>query len=170
MIATLTSVPLSVERITDDDLGELLEALRWAAADLDTTFPPRIAYAGAHHPILAASTRRRLDDLDYDFTRLKRLTDLRRWATVQLIWQSGLAEFLSRNPFPSGGVVEDPATGAAAAALGAYLRELRLLDTPGSITVHQGVAMGRPSVIEVDIPPGGATGIHVSGAAVELVG
>lgn len=72
--------------------------------------------------------------------------------------------------FPSGGVVEDPATGAAAAALGAYLREIRLLDTPASITVHQGVAMGRPSVIAVDIPPGGATGIHVSGAAVELVG
>ena len=32
--------------------------------------------------------------------------------------------FHARDPFPPGGVVEDPATGAAAAALGAYLREL----------------------------------------------
>ena len=28
--------------------------------------------------------------------------------------------FHARNPFPVGGVVEDPATGAAAAAFGAY--------------------------------------------------
>ena len=32
--------------------------------------------------------------------------------------------FHARNPFPPGGVVEDPATGAAAAAFGGYLREL----------------------------------------------
>ncbi len=41
------------------------------------------------------------------------------WTTVDLVWREGPSSFHARNPFPVGGVVEDPATGAAAAALGA---------------------------------------------------
>ena len=74
--------------------------------------------------------------------------------------------FLSRNPFPVGGVVEDPATGAAAAALGGYLRDAGLIEAPASIVIRQGQAMGRPSRIRVDIPPMG--GIVVRGTAVRL--
>jgi PhzF family phenazine biosynthesis protein len=66
-----------------------------------------------------------------------------------------------------GGVVEDPATGAGAAALGAYLRALRLVRPPTRFTIHQGDDMGRPSVILVDVDPG-QTGIRVSGNAVQL--
>jgi predicted PhzF superfamily epimerase YddE/YHI9 len=40
-------------------------------------------------------------------------------------------------------VVEDPATGAAAAAFGAYLRELGLVALPATISIHQGDDMGR---------------------------
>ena len=38
--------------------------------------------------------------------------------------------FSARDPFPPGGVVEDPATGAAAAAFAGYLRALGLIDPP----------------------------------------
>ena len=38
----------------------------------------------------------------------------RDWTTVQLVWREADDRFHSRNPFPPGGVVEDPATGAAA--------------------------------------------------------
>ena len=48
----------------------------------------------------------------------------RDWTTIQLVHREGPDRFRSRNPFPPGGVVEDPATGAAAAAFGGYLREL----------------------------------------------
>ena len=74
--------------------------------------------------------------------------------------------FHARNPFPVGGVVEDPATGAAAAALGGYLREAGLIETPAQLTIHQGAAMGRPSLLEVDIPRRG--GIQVTGRAVDI--
>src|SRR3546814_1011695 len=47
----------------------------------------------------------------------------------------------ARDPFPVGGVVEDPATGAAAAALGGYLRDAGLLAAPASILIRQGEAM-----------------------------
>jgi PhzF family phenazine biosynthesis protein len=75
--------------------------------------------------------------------------------------------FHARVPFPVGGVVEDPATGAAAAALGAYLRELELVQPPATVTIHQGDDMGRPSVLSVVIDRGRG-GIHVSGTAVPL--
>ena len=65
-------------------------------------------------------------------------------------------------------MVEDPATGAAAAAFGGYLRELGLVDTPTTITVHQGDDMGRPGVLTVDIPAEPGSGIAVSGTAVVL--
>ena len=41
--------------------------------------------------------------------------------TVDLVQREDETTFHARNPFPVGGVVEDPATGAAAAAFGAYL-------------------------------------------------
>ena len=165
--ATLTSVDPAVSGLTDGDLTELLGALGWAASDLDPGLPPRVAYAGVHHPIVAAATREQLAALDYDFDRLGALMAEREWTTIQVLWRESDALFHARDPFPPGGVVEDPATGAAAAALGAYLRALELVAPPAMVTVLQGEDMGRPSRLEVTIPPGGG-GIEVSGTAVEI--
>jgi PhzF family phenazine biosynthesis protein len=168
LTATLTSVSPKVSPIAADDLPELLAALRWPAGDLDPALPPRIAYAGVYHPVIAVATRERLADLDYDFDRLRALMASREWITVQLIWRESSDTFHARNPFPPGGVVEDPATGAAAAAFGAYLRELGLVKPPARITIHQGADLGRPSLLTVDIPAGPATGVRVSGRAVPI--
>lgn len=86
--------------------------------------------------------------------------------TLQLVWRAESHIFHARNPFPVGGVVEDPATGAAAAALGGYLREAGLIDSPTTIQIRQGDDMGRPSRIAVSIPSTG--GIVVTGHAVNL--
>src|SRR4051812_15212818 len=63
--ATMTTVPPRVAALADADLDEVLAALRWARADLDDGLPPRVAFAGVWHPIIAVSTRERLRDLDY---------------------------------------------------------------------------------------------------------
>lgn len=167
-VATLTSVAPRTSAVGEDDLAEALAALRWCADDLDPALPPRVAYAGAHHLVLAAATPQRLASLDYDFDRLLALMTRRDWTTVQLVHRAVPAVFRARDPFPPGGIVEDPATGAAAAALGGYLRELGLVEPPARITVHQGVELGRPGVLLVDIPVGSDTGIRVSGAAVAI--
>ncbi len=166
--ATLTSVPPTVGLLDDDDLAALLAALRWDAGELSPQLPPRIAYAGAFHPILAVRTRNRLAALDYDFDALATLMAARDWTTVDLVWREAATSFHARNPFPPGGVVEDPATGAAAAAFGGYLRALGLIDVPAAITVEQGYDLGRPSRIDVDIPADESLGISVSGAAVAM--
>jgi PhzF family phenazine biosynthesis protein len=116
--ATLTSVPPRLTDLDDADLERLLAALRWSAGDLDAALSPRMAYAGAWHPVIGAATRQRLADLDYDFDALQALMAERDWTTVQLVHRAGELSFDVRNPFPPGGIVEDPATGAAAAALG----------------------------------------------------
>lgn len=166
--ATLVSVPPRTGPLGDDDVRELLGALDWDASELDPGLPPRAAYAGAWHPVVAAADRARLARLDYDMARLGALMAARDWATVALVWREAADVYHARNPFPPGGVVEDPATGAAAAALGGYLRELGLVATPARITVHQGHDMGRPSTITVTIPAAPGSGIAVTGTAVAL--
>ena len=151
-----------------EQLAELLAALRWRADELEPMLPPRLAYAGVYHPLIAAATRERLAQLDYDFDRLRVLMAACGWTTVQLIWRESTDTYHARDPFPPGGVVEDPATGAAAAAFGGYLRKLGLVALPARITIHQGHDLGRPSLLKVEIPPGPTTGIRVGGRAVPI--
>lgn len=168
VVATLVSVAPRTAPIEEADLSELLAILGWSAGDLDPELPPRVAFAGAWHPVIAAATRDRLADLDYDMPALTALMARRDWTTVDLVRRESPTVFHARNPFPPGGVTEDPATGAAAAAFGGYLRELGLVPTPATLTIHQGADMGRPSTITVTVPAGTDTGIGVTGTAVRL--
>jgi PhzF family phenazine biosynthesis protein len=144
-----------------------LELLGWRADELDPDLPPAVAFAGVRHLILAAGDLERLVRLEYPFEGLKALMLEAELTTVQLIWREAPDRFRARDPFPVGGAVEDPATGAAAAALGAYLRELGEIVAPATIEVLQGVEMGRPSHLTVTIVPGEA-GVRVSGHAVPI--
>lgn len=164
--ASLTSVEPAHEPAPESLVAGALDALRWEAGDLDRAIPPARAYAGAWHLVLAVGEPGRLADLDYDFEALKALMLRDGLTTLQLVWRERPDLFHSRNPFPVGGVVEDPATGAAAAALGGYLRDAGLVSAPTEIVVRQGEAMGRPGRIVVGIPS--AAGIVVTGTAVAM--
>lgn len=165
--ATLTSVPTSSRPAEATELDAALAALGWRREDLDPALPPRVAFGGVHHLVLAAATRGRLADLDYDFHALAAVMRRAGWATLQLVWREGPGLFHARDPFPVGGVVEDPATGAAAAALGGYLRDLGLVPEPTEIAVRQGEDMGRPSALTVAVGPDDAR-VRVSGHAVPM--
>ena len=166
-LATLTSVPAHVEAVSDGDVDDALRLLGWDRADLDRALPPRIAFAGARHLVLAAATRDRLARLDYDFEGLKAYMLAFDLTTVQLVWRESELVFHARDPFPVGGAVEDPATGAAAAAFGAYLRDLGLVTPPARVEIHQGHDMGRPSHLLVDVPAGRPS-IDVTGGGVPI--
>jgi PhzF family phenazine biosynthesis protein len=166
--ATLTSVVPRVDPAPLELVDAALTALGWAPGELDPQLPPRIAYAGARHLVLAAASRERLADLDYDFDGLLAAMTAHDLTTVDLVWREDATTFHARNPFPVGGIVEDPATGAAAAAFGAYLRALELIVPPITVTIHQGDDMGRPSLLTVDIDSDERPEIRVSGRAVSL--
>ncbi|MCX5139887.1 MULTISPECIES: PhzF family phenazine biosynthesis protein [unclassified Streptomyces] len=165
--ATLTSVEPHVTEVAPEDVTEALAALDWPAADLDPALPPRIAYAGARHLVLAAATRERLAALSYDFARLEALMHRLDLTTLQLVWRASETVFHVRDPFPVGGVVEDPATGAAAAAFGAYLRALSQVPETAGLTLHQGEDMGRPGTLTVTLRAGDAR-VRVSGTGTAI--
>jgi len=73
---------------------------------------------------------------------------------------------------PLDNVPEDPATGSASAALGAYLVSLALdADMNVRITVEQGVEMGRRSIISLDVSKfrGTVTDVVISGSCVPVM-
>jgi PhzF family phenazine biosynthesis protein len=161
--ASLRSVDTRHEAVSDADLQAALDTLHWTCDELDPAIPPVKAYAGAWHLVLAVSRKETLDGLDYDFEALKSLMQRLGLTTLQLAWRENDALFHARNPFPVGGIVEDPATGAAAAALGGYLRDAGLVEAQYEFRILQGEAMGSPSLINVKVPENG--GIFVSGGA-----
>lgn len=165
--ATLTSVATRSRPATPEQLHAALQSLGWEPDDLDRHYPPHVAYAGNDHLMLASATRQRLADLDYDYPALQTLMDEQRWTTVHLFWAETPTLFYARDPFPPGGVVEDPATGAAAAAFGGYLRALSLVPTPGRVSVMQGHDMGAPSRLLIDLDAASTT-VRVTGAATQL--
>lgn len=164
--ATLTSVTPEQKPASPALVNEILDLLHWSPDDLDSTLPPALIYGGAWHVVLAAGSLTRLDRLTYDFDPLKALMLREGLTTIQLVYRESDDVFHARNPFPVGGVVEDPATGAAAAALGGYLRAIGLMPVPGQFLIRQGEAMGRPSLLHVEVPVYG--GILVSGTAVQI--
>jgi PhzF family phenazine biosynthesis protein len=147
-------------------LRAALAALHWSESDVDSTIPPARIFAGNWHLLIAVQTAARLAALDYDYEPLKSLMLVHGLATLQLVWRERPDLYHARDPFPVGGVVEDPATGSGAAALGGYLRDAGLLAAPASLLIRQGEAMGRPSRIAVHIPAAGS--IMVSGNAVPM--
>jgi PhzF family phenazine biosynthesis protein len=165
--ATLTSVEPWVRELPDDVLADLLQLLGWRRDELDPSLPPALAFAGVRHPVIAVRDLATLARLEYDFEPMRALMLEHDLTTLQLIWRETPTRFRARDPFAAGGVVEDPATGAAAAALGAYLREGGEIVAPTTVGIVQGVEMGRPSLLTVSIVEGDSR-IRVSGTAVPI--
>jgi PhzF family phenazine biosynthesis protein len=169
IVAELASVAPRVSEPDHDLVRGVLRALGWSAEELDPDYPVRLANAGSEHLVLVTKTRERLADLDYDFNALAKLMRDHGLVTVQLVWPESKKRYHSRNPFAGSGVVEDPATGASAAAFGGYLRELGMIGATASFTITQGVDMGRPSEINVSVIQG-EPGVRVRGSAHRIDG
>ena len=148
-------------------LRQALDCFGWSCDVLDPGLPPMLSYAGAWHLILGLAERGALEAMSYDFTALQSLCAEQGWTTVCLVFQVSPFEHLARNPFPAGGVIEDPATGAAAAAYGSYLAALGVVQPPARLRIEQGAQIGRPSELIVDLRAG-QTSVEVTGAVIPI--
>jgi PhzF family phenazine biosynthesis protein len=163
----LIAVDTTVLPLDETLLDELLVALRLDRDDLDPALPPAFIRGGNPHPLVPVRDGV-LAGLDHDGDAVLRLQDREGWdGTIPVIHRIEATHFHSRNPFPRGGIREDPATGSAAASLGAYLRAGNYVITPSVVTVEQGVETGHPSLLSIEIPASGR--IRVMGRAEPIV-
>ncbi|WP_116116014.1 PhzF family phenazine biosynthesis protein [Austwickia chelonae] len=145
------SPPTGTLDLPQDRLAILLDCLGWDSAALDASWRPGVGVCGNQHPVLVARSVGQLAHFSYDFNRLQAVSREFNWQTIQIVARTGEGTWRSRNPFPLGGVVEDPATGSAAAAFVGYLRAQGELGEGDRLIIDQGVEMGRHSRIEVDV-------------------
>ena len=163
----LASVEARQQPVDEVTLRRALDCFGWSVRVLDPGLPPILSYAGAWHLILGLAERDTLEAMDYDFAALQELCAEQGWTTVSVVFRLSPLEHLARNPFPAGGVVEDPATGAAAAAYGSYLAALRIVEPPARLRIEMGAQIGRPSELIVEVLPCQAS-VWVSGAVTPI--
>ena len=165
--STLRSLPTSNVPAPEALVDEALALFAYSREDLDPAVPPKLANAGAQHLILALSSREPLSRMRYDLDEGRKLMLRHGLITIALVWREAESLFHARNAFASGGVLEDPATGAAAAALAGMLRDEGVVSS-GELTIQQGVDMGRPSRILVRFDETKGSPVYVSGASTEI--
>lgn len=167
MSAALQSPPTRSQPAGEALVRETLALFAWTAQDLDARIPPARTTAGGDNLVLALKSRELLAGMRYEMEAGRRLAERENLATFGLIWAETPALFHARNPFPAGGVYEDPATGSAAAALGGYLRDLAW-PSSGAIDILQGEDMGMPSRLRAEWTQEKGASVRVSGSARRL--
>jgi len=160
--ATLYSPRTSSEDAPKEFVDAVLDGFHITRDELNSAFPIRFASGGAKHLIFVLKERKTLADMKYDFEKVRALMMEQNLITISLLWNESDEVFHSRNAFAAGGVYEDPATGAAAAALAGYLRDIGWKGK-NEFTILQGEDMGVPSRLMVRFSPKVGESVAVSG-------
>ncbi len=160
--ATLSSVNTYSEDVEKEYVNKVLKEFNLNTEDLDENFPVKIAFAGARHLIIFVKDQKKLIDMSYNFDEIKELMKEKELTTISILFNENEMLFHSRNAFAFGGVYEEPASGAAAVALGGYLRDIGF-KKEGNIEIIQGVDMKIPSKLFVSYTKEFGSSVKVSG-------
>ena len=161
--ATLHSPPTRSGEADPTLVDDALVLFGWDRSVLSERIAPARINAGAEHLLLVLENRSTLAAMDYDLDRGRRLMRDAGLVTIMLVVAEAERLFHARNAFASGGVLEDPATGAAAAAFAGRLRDVAW-PHGGSLQIIQGEDMGMRSLIDVALAEEPGSSVAVSGA------
>ena len=155
--------PSTSYRAADPELvAQALKMFGWNAGDIDPTLEITQANGGAEHLLIPLKDHASLQNMEYDFDTGAALMQAFDLVTINLVWRDTDGTIHSRNPFAGHGVYEDPATGAAAAALAGYLRDAGKSNQP--FDIFQGEDMGAASFLRVTPLLGKGAAVRISGA------
>lgn len=128
------------------------DALNITADKLSSEFPVVYSKTANWHLMIGVKDRDTLDSLSYDTEKLSRLLNQGNAITAHVFSARSNGVFDVRNFCPTVGIPEDPGTGSAAAAFGAYLANSGFLnDGKTTLQLIQGEKMGRKCDIEVEV-------------------
>ncbi len=155
------------------DRGRIAKALGITAADIRDDLPIQIVSTGFPFVFVPLRNLDALAKCTPSAAPIAALFEPGAWAPLIYMFvanQSGEFSVRSRMFAPHDGIAEDPATGSAAAPFGAYAATYGLINPApeASFLINQGVEMGRPSEIHVEVvrKDGGAFGIRIGGRCV----
>ncbi len=146
---------------------KLASALGISPKDFDTKLQPEFVSTGIFNLMVPLRNRAALGKITMNMIELRRLQG--KSATMAYCFALGSnGKAFSRGMLPWE-LYEDAATGSAAGSLGAYLVRNGKLAPGHTLTILQGVEMGRPSHLEVEVSQSGKKLIpRVSGASVKV--
>ena len=162
--SALQSPPTRSAVATPQLVSAALELFGYTMDDLDPRIPPMHIHGGADHLVLGVKTREALASMTYDLHAGRTLMNEAGVVTILIAYAETTQTFHTRNAFASGGVYEDPATGAATAAFAGYLRDIGW-PHGGVIDVIQGEDMGMRSRLRAEFSSVCGSLIRVSGTA-----
>ncbi len=146
---------------------KLASALGISLKDFDAKLQPEFVSTGIFNLMVPLRNRAALGKIAMNMAELRCLQG--KSATMAYCFTlGGNGKAFSRGMLPWE-LYEDAATGSAAGSLGAYLVKHGKLVPGHTLSILQGVEMGRPSYLEVEVSQSGKRLIpRVSGAAVKV--
>jgi trans-2,3-dihydro-3-hydroxyanthranilate isomerase len=146
---------------------KLAEALGLSLKDLDPKLEPEFVSTGIFNLMVPLRNRQALARIQLNMVELARLFG-KQGALAYCFALGGNSSAYTRGMMPWE-LYEDAATGSAAGSLGAYLVKHGKFGAGHTLHIAQGVEMGRPSEIEVEVSQNGKKLTpRVSGAAVKV--
>jgi trans-2,3-dihydro-3-hydroxyanthranilate isomerase len=155
-------------------VDQVAEALAIDPGEIDSRFPLQIVSTGFPALYVPLTNLAALRRVELNLTVLREILGSLDMIYVFTTETLELRSTIHSRAFaPFIGIPEDPATGSAAGALGAYLVHHKVIENldPSAIVIEQGFEMGRPSTILVSV---GQTGgkidsIQVGGQAITVL-
>jgi trans-2,3-dihydro-3-hydroxyanthranilate isomerase len=149
------------------DNKKLMTALGLSLKDLDPKLAAEFVSTGIYNLMVPLRNRAALSRVAMNTTELARL--LKKEAALAYCFTIGPNHQVRARGMMPWELYEDAATGSAAGSLGAYLVKHRRFAVGHTLHIAQGVEMGRPSEIEVEVTQSGRKLTpRVSGAAVKV--
>lgn len=149
------------------DKKKLAAALGLSAGDFDPKLPVEFVSTGIYNLMVPLKNRASLSRIQMNMPELARL--LGKQAALAYCFTVGANHSVHARGMMPWELYEDAATGSAAGSLGAYLVQHGKLGAGHTLHIAQGVEMGRPSEIEVEVTQSGKKLTpRVSGAAVKV--
>jgi trans-2,3-dihydro-3-hydroxyanthranilate isomerase len=152
---------------------QVAAALSLSPSDINVADRPIQTWDAGYAVVFAALTSKdAVSRAKVDLSKWPSTTEFGRPTSIYPYAATGSSRFYARMFAPTMGIPEDPATGGAAAALAGHLHACaRLGDGLHRFIIDQGVDMGRPSEItlEMEVAQGQLKRVRIGGAAVEFL-
>ena len=157
-----------------ETVDQVAKALSIDPKQIDTRFPIQIVSTGFPALYIPLTNLKAVQNVELNLPVLKEVlgsVDMIYVFTSETLEPRSTVHSRAFAPFI--GIPEDPATGSAAGALGAYLVQHQVIENfdPSAIVIEQGYEMDRPSTIQVSIgkTDGEIDSIQVGGQAITVL-